>query len=118
MGHRLPKDFGTSLIGPGGGVSAPADANDPRLRDDATYGMHVFARAEGRAVARNIFLDGNTWEKSPSVPKRNFVADLYAGIGVMLGSVKLTYTHVLRTEEYEGQSSPQMFGAISLSMAF
>lgn len=118
LGYRLPEDFGTALIGPGGGVSAPADANDPRLRDDAAFGIHVFGGAEGRAVARNIFLDGNTWEKSPSVPKKNFVADLYAGVGLMLGSVKLTYTHVLRTQEYEGQNSPQMFGSISLSMTF
>lgn len=118
LGYRLPEDFGTSLIGPGGGVSAPADADDPRLSGDGRFGIHVFAGAEGRAVARNIFLDGNTWEHSPSVPKKNLVADLYAGVGLMLGSVKLTYTHVLRTEEYEGQNSPQMFGSISLSMTF
>lgn len=118
LGYRLPWDFGTSLISPGGGVSAPADTADPRLRQDTSVGLHLFAGAEGRAVARNIFLDGNTWEHSPSVTKKNFVADLSAGIGLVLGATKLTYTHVYRTEEYDGQKGPQMFGSVSLSLTF
>ena len=118
VGYHLPWDFGTSLIGPGGGVSAPAAADDPRLGKDTAFGLHFFVGGEGRAVGRNIFLDGNTWERSPSVTKKNFVADLYAGIGLMLGPVKLTYTHVYRTEEYDGQNSPQMFGSVNLSLTF
>lgn len=118
FGYKLPWDFGTSLISPGGGVSAPADANDPRLGRESAFGLHVFAGAEGRAVARNIFLDGNTWESSPSVTKKNFVGDLSAGIGLVMGATKLTYTHVYRTEEYDGQKRPQMFGSISLSLTF
>lgn len=118
LGYRLPWDFGTSLIQPGGGVSAPADPDDPRLRQDTSFGLHVFAGAEGRAVARNIFLDGNTWENSPSVPKKLFVADLMAGVGLVMGRAKLTYTHVYRTEEYYGQNGPQLFGSVSLSVTF
>jgi len=118
LGYKLPWDFGTSLISPGGGVSAPVDANDPRLGKESAFGLHLFAGAEGRAVARNIFLDGNTWETSPSVTKKNFVADLSAGIGLVMGATKLTYTHVYRTEEYDGQKRPQMFGSISLSLTF
>jgi len=118
LGINLPWDFGTSLISPGGGVSAPADPEDPRLRRESVFGLHLFAGAEGRAVARNIFLDGNTWEHSPSVTKKNFVGDLSAGIGLVLGTAKLTYTHVYRTEEYDGQKSPQMFGSVSLSLTF
>jgi hypothetical protein len=118
FGYRLPWDFGTSLIQPGGGVSAPADQNDPRLRQDTSFGLHVFAGAEGRAVARNIFLDGNTWEHSAHVGKKPFVADLMAGVGLVLGRAKLTYTHVYRTEEFDGQKSPQMFGSVNLAVTF
>jgi hypothetical protein len=118
IGYRLPWDFGTSLIQPGGGVSAPADPDDPRLKQDMSFGLHLFAGAEGRAVARNIFLDGNTWEHSPHVTKRPLVADLMSGIGLVLGRTKLTYTHVYRTEEYDGQKGPQMFGSVSLSVTF
>lgn len=118
LGYRLPWDFGTSLIQPGGGVSAPADSADPRLRQDTEFGLHLFAGAEGRAVARNIFLDGNTWEKSPHVSKRVFVADLMGGIGLVLGRTKLTYTHVYRTEEFYGQKGGQLFGSVSLAVTF
>lgn len=118
IGYRLPWDFGTSLIQPGGGVSAPADEADPRLRQDTSFGVHLFAGAEGRAVARNIFLDGNTWERSPHVPKKPFVADLMGGVGLVLGRAKLTYTHVYRTEEFDGQKGAQLFGSVSLSVTF
>jgi len=118
VGYRLPWDFGTSLIQPGGGVSAPADPDDPRLRRDTSFGLHLFAGAEGRAVARNVFLDGNTWEHSPHVSKKLLVADLMAGVGLVLGKAKLTYTHVYRTEEFGGQKGPQMFGSVSLSVTF
>ncbi len=118
IGYRLPWDFGTSLIQPGGGVSAPADPNDLRLRQDTFLGLHLFAGAEGRAVARNVFLDGNTWEHSPRVPKKPLVADFMAGIGLVLGRAKLTYTHVYRTEEYDGQKGPQKFGSVNLAVTF
>lgn len=118
LGYRLPWDFGTSLIQPGGGVSAPTGSDDPRLRPDTEFGLHLFAGAEGRAVARNIFLDGNTWENSPHVSKRVFVADLMGGIGLVLGRTKLTYTHVYRTEEFYGQKGGQLFGSVSLAVTF
>lgn len=118
LGYRLPWDFGTSLIQPGGGVSAPTGSDDPRLRPDTEFGLHLFAGAEGRAVARNIFLDGNTWENSPHVSKRVFVGDLMGGIGLVLGRTKLTYTHVYRTEEFYGQKGGQLFGSVSLAVTF
>jgi hypothetical protein len=118
FGYKLPEDFGTSVIRPGSGVSAPAASDDPRLQKKAAYGIHVFAGADGRAIAHNIFLDGNTWQESHSVPKKPFVADLSAGAGVVLGPVKITYTHVLRTQEFQQQKSPQMFGSVGLSVTF
>lgn len=118
LGYRLPEDFGTSVIRPGSGVSAPAAPGDPRLQKKVAYGVHVFAGADGRAIARNIFLDGNTWQESHSIPKKPFVADLSAGVGILLGPLKITYTHVLRTQEFQQQKSPQMFGSLGLSVTF
>jgi len=39
------------------------------------FGWVLFAGVDGRAVARDIFLDGNTFKDSASVDKKNFVAD-------------------------------------------
>ena len=118
FGYKLPWDFGTSVIRPGSGVSAPAAQGDPRLGKDPAPGLHVFVGADGRAVARNIFLDGNTWQDSHSITKKPFVADLSAGVGILLGRFKITYTHVLRTEEFFRQKSPQLFGSLGLSVTF
>lgn len=118
FGYRLPWDFGTSLIEPGGGVSAPAAPNDLRLNPHPQFGVHFFVGAEGRAVAHNIFLDGNTWQSSPSVDKNILVGDVMAGVGLVLGRAKLTYTHVYRTEEFIKQNRAQMFGSISISVTF
>ncbi|MBF0480647.1 MAG: lipid A deacylase LpxR family protein [Desulfovibrionaceae bacterium] len=118
FGFKLPRDFGTSLIQPGGGVSEPVASDDTSPLKNPGFGMHLFAGAEGRAVARNIFLDGNTFEDSPRVSKYPFVADLFGGVGVEMGRFKLTYTQVFRTDEFYGQKKPQLFGSISLAMTF
>ena len=44
-------------------------------------GWYLFAGAEGRVVARNIFLDGNTFEDSRDVDKEILVGDLQFGRG-------------------------------------
>lgn len=78
----------------------------------------LFVGAEGRAVARNMFLDGNTFSDSLSVRKKNAVADLQAGFVVTYKRYQLGYTAVYRTEEFHGQGKGQVFGAISLGLKF
>ena len=78
----------------------------------------VFAGLEGRAVARDIFLDGNTFQDSPSVRKRNGVADVSAGVMVTYKRYQVGYTTVYRTPEYYGQGQGQVFGALSVGMKF
>lgn len=112
-GWNLPDNFGSSLIGPAAGVSAPSA--DP---DHHGLGAHLFAGADGRAVARNIFLDGNTWQSSPSVPKKPFVADLFAGGTVHWDGYSVTYTQAMRTQEFYGQEETQVFGSLMFSFAF
>ncbi|MET0262701.1 MAG: lipid A deacylase LpxR family protein [Rariglobus sp.] len=117
-GFNLPSDFGVDLIRGGGAVSAPANDNDPRVSTRKNWSFFVFGGADGRAVARDIFLDGNTWKDSPSVDKKHFVADLYYGLGVILGTWQLTYTEALRTVEFDGQDGKSYFGSVTLSKAF
>ncbi|MDF1793830.1 MAG: lipid A deacylase LpxR family protein [Thalassobaculaceae bacterium] len=107
-------DYGPPRIqpaSPGSGYFGPVVGGD-------TLGWYVFAGAEGRAVARNIFLDGNTFEDSPSVDKKIFVGDLSAGFVVTYDDFRIAYTHVLRTPEFEGQSGPSVFGGITVGWRF
>lgn len=89
----------------------------PSAPDDV-FSWYVFAGAEGRAVARNIFLDGNTFRDSRSVDKEPLVADLSAGLVMTFGDVRLSYVQVLRTREFEGQDGASLFGAVSAGYRF
>jgi hypothetical protein len=55
-------------------------------RAGVNFGWDLFFGTQGRAVARNIFLDGNTFQNSRSVSKEPVVADLI--IGAELFSVR------------------------------
>ncbi|MDH5747990.1 MAG: lipid A deacylase LpxR family protein [Rhodospirillales bacterium] len=111
FGDDLPNDYGPPRIRPslpGSGYFIPDDR----------FGWYLFAGVEGRAVGRNIFLDGNTFADSHSVDKRHWVGDLQFGAAVTLGRVRLAYTHVIRTEEFVSQENPDQFGSFSVSVRF
>ncbi len=118
LGWNLPRDFGTCLIRPAGDTNAPVDAQDPRLSGNYGFGLNVFASVEGRAVLRDIFLDGNTFTDSHSVDKKHFVADIAAGVGLIIHRFKLSYAHVFRTKEFKKQKHGHSFGSITLSFSW
>jgi len=105
-GYKLPADFGTNLIRPSG------DSNAGRREK---FGVWLFGSVDGRAVARDLTLDGNTFRDSPSIDKKPFVADLVGGVALGTRHWQLTYAQALRTKEFEGQSDEQVFGSLSLS---
>lgn len=82
------------------------------------FSWYLFGGAEGRAVARNIFLDGNTFRDSHSVDKKPFVADMNAGVAFTYGQARLSYTLVYRTREFEGQDDGDVFGSVGLGFRF
>lgn len=108
LGWNLPRDFGTDLIRPAGGAIANAGPAHG-------FSAHLYLSAEARAVARNIFLDGNSWRASHSVDKRPVIGDLSAGLVLAWPSFQLTYTQDLRTREFRGQDEPDVFGSIALT---
>jgi hypothetical protein len=82
------------------------------------FSWSVFMGLEGRAMGRNIFLDGNTFEDSPSVDKKYFVADASGGISFTLKRTRISYSVNWRSEEFEGQDEPSVFGIISIGHRF
>ncbi len=110
------------------GYDLPADYGPPRIRPSLPgsdffiptqeLGGYLFTTIGERAVARNIFLDGNTFSDSPSVDKKNFVTSLQVGAAVTYGETRLSYTQVFMTKEYDTQKHPSVFGALTLSRRF
>ena len=84
--------------------------------------MYYFGSAEGHAVGRNIFLDGNSWRSSPSVAKRPLTADFNYGTVLrfpahygILSGLQIAYTQNYRTKEFYGQAQRDAFGSLAVS---
>jgi lipid A 3-O-deacylase len=111
LGFNLPDDYGPMRIDPSlpgsnffeptGGVSA-----------------YVFAGVDGRAIARNLFLDGNSFEDSRSVKKLNLGYDYDFGAAITFNAMRLSYTYVIRSREFSTQPKVSRFGAVALSFRF
>ena len=109
LGDDLSNDFGPPRIRPSLPGSEYYQPNDK-------FGWYIFVGGGARAVARNIFLDGNTYKDSHRVDKKPLVFDLQAGIVVSLwGRARLSFTNIFRTREFKGQGEGDEFGAISVS---
>lgn len=116
LGPELPRDFGVPRIRPslpGSGLFAPPQDG---------FDWYVFAGSEVRLVARNIFLDGNTFRKSHSVDKKLLVLDAQAGLAMTVDlygtPMRFSYALVFRSKEFEGQTKANVFGSISASVQF
>lgn len=110
-GRQLPDDYGPPRIQPG----LPGSGDFSPM---SGFGWYLFAGIEGRAIARNIFLDGNTFRDSRSVDKKPLVGDVQFGFVLAWPAVRLGYTHVIRSREFRTQQSHDNFGAVSVSVRF
>ena len=108
-GWCLPTDFGTNLIRPSGESNA---------RRRAAWSAFAFAAFDGRAVARDVTLDGNTFRSSPHVPKEAFVGDSLGGIAIGTRRWQFTYAQAVRTKEYKSQIKASVFGSISATLYY
>lgn len=109
---KLPNDFGPVVISPRAKRDEVQSSIFTREASVLTY--YIFTGSESRAVARNIFLDGNTFRGSASVNKIPLVADIKGGFSFGYGPYRLTYTLVHITDEWTTQQHGMDFGSISL----
>ena len=112
LGQGLENDFGVARVRPGmsgGDVFTPA----PGL------GWYVFAGVDGQGVARDITLDGDAFRRGPHVQRRSFIGEGQGGFGLTYGPARLTYTHVLQSQQFKGQKGGlHQFGSLALSVRF
>ena len=112
IGQNLQADYGPARLRPG--VTGGDHYASP-----APLAWYVFAGADGRAVAHDLTLEGNTWATSRSVRKEPFVGAFSAGLGVILQGVRLTYIHRFQTQEFRHQSGGlHQTGSLALSVRF
>jgi lipid A 3-O-deacylase len=111
LGRNLRVDYGPPHVD----LNMGSDYINPDRADTGGVGFYVFAGAQGRAVARNIFLDGNSFKASPSVDKLPLVGDLQSGLAGTWGHFRLAYTYVYRSEEFVHQHAPDHYGSLDLT---
>ena len=107
-GTHLKTDVGPPTILPG---FTGAPAFNPNRKSN----WYVFGGIEGRLMARNIFLDGNTFRDSHSVEKESLVVDLQFGLAYHFNDMRVSFTQLLRSREFKGQDEFSQYGAFNMT---
>jgi hypothetical protein len=114
FGQNLLADWGLPRIAPA--IEGSDFINFKALGDFAWY---FFAGIEGRAVARNIFLDGNALQHSASVDKMPLVADFNLGAAAILFKrIRASVSYTERTREFRTQQGNDNFMSVALSYSY
>lgn len=79
---------------------------------------YLFVGTGADAVLHNIFLDGNSLLRGPSVDRRLLVVDLQTGLAATLGPFHGNFTTIWRSTEFKGQDGADTFGSLALSVSF
>lgn len=115
LGYHLPDDFGTTLLRGFGAMPFPQYSSQEPV---PKFGLYAFASAGGTAVARNITLDGNTFQDSPHVDKRPFFPSTEIGARLWTRWFEVSFSYVYWGKEFYGQQADSRFGAVYLSWFF
>lgn len=107
--------FGPDTIEPGGAMLHGTRASGAGSRLGSEW--YVFAGADHRLVARNIFLDGPAFHDGPSVDRRRHVWDLMAGVSFRVDGLRFSWTRIRRSEEFRG-AVVQRFDSLNLGFEF
>ncbi|AWK86393.1 lipid A deacylase LpxR family protein [Azospirillum thermophilum] len=116
LGGNMPAPVGALVMRPTSSI--PYQDSDGRQSGTRGFSWYVYTSAEGRAVGRNIFLDGNSDKPGRSVEKRTLVGAVQAGVALRYGRYGLTYAQTIQTPEFEGQKSLTNYGSLRLSVQF
>ncbi len=113
FGQGLKADYGQQRMRPA--TSGTSYFNSEAMT--SPFGYYIYVAAQGRAVGRNIFLDGSTVGESRSVDKKPLVGDLSAGVALFwTDNFRMDASATYRTKEFEGQDGDRViFGGFNIS---
>ncbi len=114
IGYNIPDDMGAAFItademaqtGTGdNSLIGPAPTSDRMT-------VYFFMGADTRLVARDIFLDGNTFSSSHSVEKENSIWGLKYGIVIGRKNFEVGFANVITSDRFNGQREKSHNGMI------
>ncbi len=107
IGWNIPKDFGAA--------SLHTAATAISLKKRTGLGIFVYGGVSVKAVLRNIFLDGNTFQESPRVDKKWLIGSLRSGVGISWDEIAMTYGYRVMSKEFKTQPDMHEYGEIRLN---
>jgi len=113
VGPEWEVALGNVLTGARAGLRARIATTGLRRGGD---GVYLSAGVREEWVARNLFLDGNTFQGGHRVAKLPFVPQAELGVGVRLGWLGLGYRATFRGREYRTQPTSHGWGSFSLEV--
>lgn len=111
IGMNIPRDFGPPRM-------SHVPIGSALFEPTGETGWYAFWGISARYVVHNIFLDGSLVQDTPSVEKKPIVGEIYSGLAVQWGQNRLSYTHVLRSREFDTQEKAETYGTLSFSWMF
>lgn len=91
---------------------------NPAAQSKNQTSFYFFAAGQGYAIARNIFLDGNTFRSSHKVTKYPFILETEFGAVGHYRNWTGSWRFVTRSPEFEQRSRINSFASISLGYAY
>nr|WP_246462760.1 lipid A deacylase LpxR family protein [Pelagicoccus albus] len=113
IGSKSKRSYGSPRLGltlPGNGYfnSSPG-----------AFSWQIFSSVNGAYMARNLFLDGNTFRDSPySIVKKKTLAEYQIGVQIVWGYNRFSFVNITRSKEFESQDKAETYGAFSYSRAY
>ncbi|MFK7884424.1 MAG: lipid A deacylase LpxR family protein [Phycisphaerales bacterium] len=110
VGAHLPDNFGpASLLGfkdhTAGSFADP----------ECDWSIYVYGTVGADAVARNIFLDGNTFATSRSTEREDLIARAAFGVVLRYKNVEIGWSQTFETSTFEAQPDGQSFGSVAVN---
>ena len=110
FGKHLPDDIPVTHIS----LGPPRDG----YRGTPQFGWYLWGGLDGRYVAHNMFLDGNTFRDSASVDRKKWGYDAQLGAAFAWPRARVGFAYIQRGREFDGQQGPDRFGQLTLSFAY
>ena len=109
VGDDLGNDFGPLRVRPGLGGAGLLQTHD-------AFSAYLYFGLQGRAVAYDVVLDGNTDGKGARIGRRPLGADLQGGIVLQICALQAGVGVIWRSSEFRPQSEGDFFSSMFVSL--
>ena len=117
IGWNVPEDFGSNSIDEGGenGIPIRTQCLCPVSKP---FSLTLSVAGGGTYVARDIFLDGNTFTDSHSVDKKEFKGYVSIGVSTRYKNYNLDYIQTCHSAQFESKKPTHSIGSFIFSYLF